>query len=322
MIAVCPKCPARYRVDAGRVSPEGVRLRCAKCRAVFRVRVPEALRAAPATASVQSAPAPPVSAGPQPEAKAGVDRERLIVVADPDVASGKRTMSTLAAWGLQPILVHDGVEALLTIQRLLPPVAVLDAGLPSMHGSEVCEMVKRNSSLRSMKLVLVGSRDHQDRHGRPPSEFYGADVYLEKAEFPERLRPVLRRLGYSIAASPAATAPQAAPAPEPAAAAQPIARPRQPVVPAPVAAAPESNELVALRANAERLARIIVSDILLYHPEQVEAGLASGRLAEALNAAIEEGRGFFAQRVDPRVRDERDYIVEEVQRVAAERTGG
>ena len=81
------------------------------------------------------------------------------------------------------------------------------------------------------------------------------------------------------------------------------------------------DDMAALRANAERLARIIVSDILLYYPEQVEAGLASGRLAEALGTAIEEGRGFFAQRVDPRVRDERDYIVEEVQRVAEERTG-
>ena len=156
MIAACPKCPARYRVAADRVSPEGLILCCAKCRAVFRVRAPQALWKAPVAAPAQPVPAAPVSALPQP---------------------------------------------------------------------------------------------------------------------------------------------------------------------APVPAAPDPDDMAALRANAERLARIIVSDILLYYPEQVEAGLASGRLAEALGTAIEEGRGFFAQRVDPRVRDERDYIVEEVQRVAEERTG-
>ena len=156
MIAACPKCPARYRVAADRVSPEGLILCCAKCRAVFRVRAPQALWKAPVAVPAQSVPASPVSAPPQP-------------------------------------------------------------------------------------------------------------------------------------------------------------------VPVPVA--PDPDDMTALRANAERLARIIVSDILLYYPEQVEAGLASGRLAEALGTAIEEGRGFFAQRVDPRVRDERDYIVEEVQRVAEERTG-
>ena len=79
--------------------------------------------------------------------------------------------------------------------------------------------------------------------------------------------------------------------------------------------------MAELRANAERLARIIVSDIMLYHPEQFEAGVASGRLAEALDAPIQEGRGFFAQRVDPKVRDERDYILEELQRHAEERAG-
>ena len=157
MIAACPKCPARYRVAADRVSPEGLILCCAKCRAVFRVRAPQALWKAPVAVPAQSVPASPVSAPPQP-------------------------------------------------------------------------------------------------------------------------------------------------------------------VPVPVA--PDPDDMTALRANAERLARIIVSDILLYYPEQVEAGLASGRLAEALGTAIEEGRGFFAQRVDPRVRDERDYILEEVQRVAEQRQGG
>jgi CheY-like chemotaxis protein len=281
---------------------------------------------------------------PAPGIDTSLDRERLIVVADPDVESGKVLMSALAAWGLQPVLVHDGVEAMLTIQRMLPRAAILDAALPKMYGFQICEMVKRNESLRSMHVVLVGSVHHQDRYRRPPSELYGADVYMEKPELPEGLGPVLSRLGYTLSAAsappvqapvlppaPQAVAPQSAPlgaepATQPVApvtappAAELVSEP-QPVAPVPVPAPAPDSKHAEQRANAERLARIIVSDILLYHPEQFEAGLASGQLAEALDSAIQEGRGFFAQRVDPAVRDERDYILDELNRVAHERGG-
>ena len=50
-----------------------------------------------------------------------------MVVADSDVDAGKRTATALADWGYSPVLVHDGVEAILTIQRQLPRAVVLDA---------------------------------------------------------------------------------------------------------------------------------------------------------------------------------------------------
>jgi len=110
-------------------------------------------------------------------------------------------------------------------------------------------------------------------------------------------------------------------APAPVAAQPSAVPPAAPAAAAPAAAVAADDGLGEQRANAERLARIIVSDILLYHPEQFEAGLASGQLAQALENAIAEGRGFFAQRVDSRVRDERDFIMEELARVARERGG-
>ncbi|MBW1885250.1 MAG: zinc-ribbon domain-containing protein, partial [Deltaproteobacteria bacterium] len=141
MIAACPKCTARYRVDESRIGPGGAKLKCAKCQALFRVLAPPApVEEAPAdTPAPQAAAAPaqsvspalqqqaPQSAAPElgsappsPADAAVVDRDRLVVVADSDVELGKATASQLSAWGLQPILVHDGVEAMLTIQRLLP----------------------------------------------------------------------------------------------------------------------------------------------------------------------------------------------------------
>jgi hypothetical protein len=69
-------------------------------------------------------------------------------------------------------------------------------------------------------------------------------------------------------------------------------------------------------ADAERLARIIVSDIVLYNPEKFEAGVRDGNVLEALESEVEEGRSHFEQRVELRVRQSRDFLAEEVVRVA------
>jgi hypothetical protein len=68
--------------------------------------------------------------------------------------------------------------------------------------------------------------------------------------------------------------------------------------------------------DAERLARIIVSDIVLYNPEKFEAGIRDGNVLEALEAEVDEGRSHFEQRVEPRVRESRDFLAEEIIRVA------
>lgn len=369
MIAACPRCSARYRVDADRIGPQGARLSCAKCQAVFRVRQPSS-----ATAPTAAKPPP----APQPSIDVRrVEREKLVLVADPEVEAGKHTATALADWGVQPILVHDGVEAMLTIQRMLPRVVVLDAALPKMFGFQVCEVMKRNENLRAIKVVLVGAVHHKDRYRRPPAELYGADDYLERHELPDALGRLLRMYGLELggaevgsAAQPAAAlqqdiapshaaVPSETPAPEPVVVRAPPSAPElprvvresvvppppepQPVhVPAPEpeqaqapeperAAAPEpvpapvveaDDGLGEEREKAERLARIVVSDIILYHPEEFEAGAQQGNAAAMLDAALEEGRSFFRERVDPRVREERDYLVAELERRASERRAG
>ena len=42
MIAACPKCGARYRIERGKLRRDGTRLRCSRCEAVFRVSPPPA----------------------------------------------------------------------------------------------------------------------------------------------------------------------------------------------------------------------------------------------------------------------------------------
>jgi predicted Zn finger-like uncharacterized protein len=390
MIAACPTCGARYRIDPGKLGAEGARLRCSRCENVFRVRPPEASTAAeparaaaapavartpaaaaaprPVAASATSemrAPAREPSASARPAARAAsataaapavqaaapamlprregpatkpaapaTDPERLVLVAHPEPEAGKEIADALSRWGLQALLVHDGVEAILNIQRTLPRVVVLDAALPKMFGFQICELMKRNESLRSIQVVLVGAIHDQDRYRRPPGELYGADAYAERQTLPDALRPLLERFGLPLQPgggttprrSDAAPAKEAAPAARPQAT-RPAAAPA-PVAPAPTpksapsAAAPPDAALAQEQAQADRLARIIVSDIVLYNPEKFESGLRSGKLVESLEAELAEGRALFAQRIDPRVGSPDAFLERELLRVARTRSEG
>jgi CheY-like chemotaxis protein len=244
------------------------------------------------------------------------------LIADPMIDEGKSTASTLAAWGLQPILVHDGVEAVLTIQRTLPSSAIIDAALPKMYGFQICELLKRNESLRHIKVVLVGAIHDRNRYRRSPTELYGADAYLERPQLPDALWPILHGFGMPLAGGTPAPEPVSAPTPGPIATSQAPLEPATPVEPQPVPRATPSpppaaaDALGAEIAKAERLARIVVSDIVLYNEEKFDAAVQADNVLAAMDSELEEGRGLFAQRIDARVRESKDFLTEEMLRVA------
>jgi CheY-like chemotaxis protein len=247
-----------------------------------------------------------------------------VLIADPVIEEGKSTASTLAAWGMQPILVHDGVEAILTIQRTLPSTVIIDAALPKMYGFQICELLKRNESLRHINVVLVGAISDRNRYRRSPTELYGADAYLERPQLPDALWPILRGFGIPLAGGTRAREPVPAPTPEPGATfvapVDPVAPAEPPAVPEAVPAPPPAPAadatLGAEIAKAERLARIVVSDIVLYNQEKFDAAVRADDVLAAMDSELEEGRSLFAQRIDARTRESRDFLTEEMLRVA------
>jgi predicted Zn finger-like uncharacterized protein len=330
MIAGCPTCAARYRIDTAKLPAEGARLRCSRCETVFRVRPPESSE----TERPAAAPAPPRSTGPVPIRSAAParrpappaappDPEKLVLIAHPDKESGKAVADAVVSWGLSSLLVHDGVEAILQIQRTLPRVVVLDAALPKMFGFQICELMKRNEQLRSIPVVLVGAIHDQSRYRRSPNELYGADAYLERHQLPEGLADLLANL------APLGQGAERAVAEPPAAPPRAAAAPATPVAPAPPAAPPAPAAERAARPapsqgspeveKAQRLARIIVSDVILYNQEKFDAGVRAGNVVDALGAELEEGYALFAQRVDANVCEPREYLQRELVRVARSR---
>jgi CheY-like chemotaxis protein len=274
----------------------------------------------------------------------------MVLIADPEVEQGKSTASALAQWGLQPALVHDGVEAILAIQRLLPRAIVIDAALPKMFGFQICEIVKRNESLRDIHVVLVGAIHDRTRYRRPPEEIYGADAYIERHDLPESLRSILQGFGVLSSAPQPSEAPIAAAIPltPPVVASAPTIAPAVEVIPAaeipavpkivvpvdstepsvaqqapegvaPPAPAAEDTGINEKVEQAERLARIVVSDIVLYSKEKFDAAVQAGNVLEAMQPEIAEGRSLFAARVDASIQEMRDFLTEELLRVAEAR---
>jgi hypothetical protein len=101
--------------------------------------------------------------------------------------------------------------------------------------------------------------------------------------------------------------PAAAPAPAPAAPKPAAARP-----------APSADPEIAA---AERLARIAVSDVILYNEAKFAQAAAAGNAAKAFATEIEEARQHFNSRVAAALRAQRDFLVEELERRAAAKKG-
>ncbi len=288
MIARCPQCESRYRVAPEKVGPQGARLRCTKCRNVFRVEPSQ-------TGDVASAK--PSTATSRPLSRA--------LVAEADGQAAKRIVEFLSRWQIPADVVADGAEALLRVHRQRPELIVLGGHLPAVAAPVVTEIIRRTAELKSVRVIRIAPID--EPAGAPE---FDADYTLEPGDLPNGLGDLLERLG--VGQRPAAPAPEPTPVAKP----MPVATPTPPPAPTPApAAAPVDSEL----AGAERLTRIIVSDIILYDDAKFQRAVKEGNVLEAFENELTEAKALFHQRVPEKVRSKRDFLSEELQARAEKR---
>ncbi len=60
--------------------------------------------------------------------------------------------------------------------------------------------------------------------------------------------------------------------------------------------------------RAKRLARLIVSDIILYNQEKITEGIKNDTLFEVLENVLAEARRYYEKNVDPAVAAQADYF--------------
>lgn len=307
MLIVCPGCKTKFSFDERKVG-EGIKLRCSKCRAIFRV--------------VRKAPPPAVA----PQAGAAVPKPppRIkVVVANESPSFCKAVTKVLANEPFDVFTYNDGRETLAAVEQLRPDAVLLDVALPSMYGFEVCESIRKDPSLAAVKVILIASIYDKTRYKRSPQSLYGADDYIEKHHIPDALAAMIYRLvsGQKPVEAPAGPEPaaeeeaQAAPqqlsSREKAAqehARQELRRDEESETSLPVP--PSEPELPEAHVKAKRLARIIVSDIILYNQGKVEEGVRNGTFFQLLADDIGEGRALYERRVAEEIRTTTSYLDE------------
>lgn len=120
-------------------------------------------------------------------------RRGLVVVVedDPAIAAVERLYLTDAGFGVH--LARDGADGLAAIRRLRPVAVVLDVGLPSMDGIDLCRALRAEDDWTP--IVFVSARDEEV--DRILGLELGGDDYLTKPFSPRelvaRVRGLLRR---------------------------------------------------------------------------------------------------------------------------------
>jgi predicted Zn finger-like uncharacterized protein len=317
MLIVCPGCKTKFSFDENKVGAEGVKLRCSKCSAIFRV----VRKAAP-----QAPAARPEAAVPRPTPRIKV------VVANESPAFCKAVSKVLVNEPFDVMTFNDGREAHDAIMQLRPDVVLLDVALPSMYGFEVCEAIRKNPAMAMVKVILIASIYDKTRYKRSPQSLYGADDYIEKHHIPDALAAMVYRLVSGqkpvealADARPAAdeevqAAPQQLSRQEKAAqemTRQELKRDEERETSLPTA--PTVPELPEAHVKARRLARIIVSDIILYNQGKVEEGVRNGTFYQLLADDIGEGRALYQRRVAAEIRNATSYLEDAFEELIAKK---
>jgi len=102
-----------------------------------------------------------------------------------------------------------------------------------------------------------------------------------------------------------------------------IESPEQPSKQAPEDQTTNENDPVEeskAEKDAKRLAKIIVSDIMIYNEKKVEKGLQNGTFYEILEDEIKEGRLLYESRVSPQILEEKNYLKEALADFVSKRT--
>ena len=216
-----------------------------------------------------------------------------VVVAHESEAIREAISRLLAEAGYQVTAVADGPTALsCLIARPAPEALVLDVALPGIFAHQLMERLQSLGS--PTKTVLVASVYNRAGYKRSPSSLYGAHDYVEQHHIPDLLLLKLAAL-------------LGMPAPDGQLVDEAVERDTPTIRDAGQArlriryGSPAEG-----RERARRLARLIIADIAMYHPDLRQLG--SDERAARLREDLEEGRLLFDLRVPMEIRGGSDFV--------------
>ena len=290
MIITCSKCNTKYKIkDETITKPK--KFRCTRCGFVFT-----------------STPQISENYGYLPLILVAHDDYRVVNVIKKVLAPIKCIIET----------AFNGYDAYKIIQEKKPTIAIIDVALQGLFGFELCEKIKKDPHLKSIKVILVASIYDRTRYKRRPQNLYGADDYIEKHHIPDELHQKVLSLLPEDQKSKITidTQPRKDISNEKALLkdnrdlllekAKKVLEERAEI---------RKNEQMVLddipevTGKAKKLARLIVSDIALYNQEILES-VTINNYQEKLKLDFEDSVKYLAQRI-PEVKDDAKKYIEE-----------
>ena len=268
-------------------------LTCKKCGATFRAAITlpllTAVRVACPNCAYQMVLKPRTSSGmhPTPEAAsqqlpaipepARIPRRRVAAIADEPRPFRDFLGEQLRRMGFDVTFFETGDPTLDFIRRMRADLVIVNVYLKGKLGVEVTEEIKADPSLKHTHVILIGALFRANRFRANPTNLYGADEYIEE-QIPEKeFRQIIQKLFPQVGHH-----------------AEGPLEPR------------EYDE-------ARRLARLILSDIIIYHVDKVEQGIRDDNFFEVLREEIDEGRQYYDSRVPMPVRRDTEIFTETLQ---------
>ncbi len=258
-------------------------IKCTKCGRQFRAAIllplTRAVRVACPACEHQMTlkPAPGRPAASAPAAAPAAAKKRRALIADEPRPFRDVLGGQLQRLGFDVAFTEAGDTALDLVRRNGADLVVVNVYLKGKLGVEVSEEIRRDPALEKTRVVLIGALFRANRFRANPTNLYGADEYIEE-QIPEKeFRQIVRKLFPELGPTLEATV--------------------------------EPHEY----EEARRLARLILSDIVIYHTARVDQSIREGTFFQALEKEIDEGRKYYDGRVPLRVRQDTEIFSETFQ---------
>jgi DNA-binding response OmpR family regulator len=110
---------------------------------------------------------------------------RRIVIADDEPNLVMSIEYLLQREGFEVTVARDGQDALEAVARVRPEVVLLDVAMPRKSGFEVCQLLRADPALGSLKIVLLTAKGRDDDVAKGLA--LGADAYMIKPFSPKEL---------------------------------------------------------------------------------------------------------------------------------------
>src|SRR5687768_13177049 len=257
-------------------------LTCKQCGSKYRAAVPSPLtapvRVVCPSCNYQAVLRPKTEGGARTTTPPAPEkRRRIAAIADEPRPFRTFLGELLGRLGFDVAYFETGAPTLDFVKSRKADLLIVNVYLKGKLGVEVSEEIKSDPSLQGTRVVLIGALFRANRFRANPTNLYGADEYIEE-QIPEKeFKQIIRKLFPELGAT--------------------VEGPIEPR---------EYDE-------ARRLARLILSDIIIYHVEKVEKGIRTDTFFETLKEEIEEGRQYYDSRVSLRVRRDTEIYTETLQ---------